>query len=370
MAGVAAAHQPATCMQPVYLNMIATAVPPHEVHGKFLDYAPSMLPDERTRRLFRRMAERAQIERRYSFVAPAAEPERLDRADFFRRGAFPDTAARMQLYERHAPELALAALERLALGAAERGRITHLLVTSCTGFYAPGLDLAIVQALGLRQDVERTLIGFMGCQAALPALRLASHIVRAQRGARVLIVNLELCTIHLQETSALDSLLTFVLFADGCAASLVSAEPTGIELGTFKTAILPDCADQITWHIGNAGFRMWLDGAVPATIARGLPELMRGLPGGPGLAAIPLWAVHPGGRSILDAVETGLELDAAALDVSRAVLRDYGNMSSATVMFVLARLLGTAPAGAEACALAFGPGLTAEAMTFRMAQRP
>ena len=140
--------------------------------------------------------------------------------------------------------------------------------------------------LRVRQDVERTLIGFMGCQAALPALRLASHIVRAQRGARVLIVNLELCTIHLQETSALDSLLTFVLFADGCAASLVSAEPTGIELGTFKTAILPDCADQITWHIGNAGFRMWLDGAVPATIARGLPELMRGLPGGPGLAAI------------------------------------------------------------------------------------
>src|SRR5918912_1008217 len=171
-------------MQPVYINRIATAVPTHDVHRKFLDYAPSMLGDERARRLFRRMAERAQIEHRYSYVPPHPEPEVLDRIGFFRRGAFPDTATRMRFYEEHALRLALDAAR--GLGALDG--VTHLIVTSCTG-----------------------------CQAALPALKLAAHIVRSRPEARVLTVNLELCTIHLQETSELESILSFVIFADGCA---------------------------------------------------------------------------------------------------------------------------------------------------------
>src|ERR671927_395449 len=129
-------------MVPVYINQIATAVPTHDVHRKFLDYAPSMLGDERTRRLFRRMAERARIEHRYSYVPPHPEPEELDRIGFFRRGAFPDTATRMRFYEEHAPRLALDAIGGLGEGAA--AGVTHLIVTSCTGFYAPGLDLQII----------------------------------------------------------------------------------------------------------------------------------------------------------------------------------------------------------------------------------
>lgn len=350
-------------MQRVFVNRIATAVPTFEVHGKFVDYAPSLLADERSRRLFKRMADRAQIERRWSFVEPHPDPGMLDRVGFFPRGAFPDTQARMRFYERHAPSLALAAIEELRLGEEAR-RVTHLIVTSCTGFYAPGLDLQIMAALRLDPGVERTMVGFMGCQAALPALKLATHIVRSQPRARVLTVNLELCTIHLQETSELEQVLSFLIFADGCAASLVSGDPEGLELFGFRSAVLPESAELITWHIGNRGYLMHLDGKVPTTIERGLPAAADRLLAGQDPAELALWAVHPGGRTILDAVEAALALDAARLAASREVLRAHGNMSSATVMFVLKALLeGDAPDG-QGCALAFGPGLTAETMHF------
>jgi predicted naringenin-chalcone synthase len=349
----------------VYINRIATAVPAFDVHRKFLDYAPRLTADARAERLFRRMADRAQVEHRYSVMEPDPEPANLDRKGLFRRGAFPGTAARMRLYEEHALDLALHALGELKPHRGD-GPITHLIVTSCTGFYAPGLDLDIIDRLELDPSVERTMVGFMGCQAALPAMKLAYHIVRADRAARVLILNLELCTLHLQETSELEELLSFVIFADGCAASIVSAEPIGVEMLGFRSALLPQSRDQITWHVRDTGFRMWLDGAVPATIARGLRGGVRSLLGDKPHEAVSLWAVHPGGRTILDAVETSLALDSEVLQASRDVLRDYGNMSSASVMFVLASLAARRGVGEEGCALAFGPGLTAEAMRFRL----
>jgi predicted naringenin-chalcone synthase len=178
-------------------------------------------------------------------------------------------------------------------------------------------------------------------------------------------VNLELCTLHLQETSDLQSVLSFLIFADGCAASIVSAEQSGLELHGFGATLLPDSREQITWRIGEHGFLMWLDGAVPGTIARGLPGAAANLLGGRDPAGVELWAVHPGGRSILDAVQEGLRLEEGDLADSRAVLRNYGNMSSATVMFVLERVLAAGGPARTGCALAFGPGLTAEAMRFR-----
>src|SRR3954447_13614174 len=295
-----------------FINRIGTAVPAHEVHGKFLDYAPSLLADERTRRLFRRMAERAAIERRYSVLAPDPAPERLDVGGFYRRGAFPDTASRMRLFKENALPLARAALGDMDF-AGVRECVTHLLVTCCTGLYAPGLDLEIIGAFGLPDTVERTVVGFMGCQAAMNALKLARHIVRSDVDARVLVVSLELCTLHLHETDDLEAVLSFLIFGDGCAAALVSAEPVGLELGGFRSVLLPDSAEQITWNVGRQGFDMVLSGEVPGTIATGLSAAVPAILGGTPIGEIAHWAIHPGGRTILDAVERAAGLPPAAL---------------------------------------------------------
>ena len=353
-----------------YINAIGTAVPSYDVHDKFVSYAPSLLTDQRLRKLFRRMAERCQIEHRYSFFAPDPNPEALDTGGFFQRGAFPDTATRMKFYEQHA--LGLAATSLQAIGIERHAQeITHLIVTSCTGFYAPGLDLELVRHFNLDPSVDRTIVGFMGCYAAMNALKLAHHIVRSQPTAKVVIVNLELCTLHMQETADIEEVLSFLIFADGCSACLVSAEPDGIELQSFRATIIPGSADQITWHIGRLGFDMRLAGTVPSTIGHGLPDALPAILQGRSPRDVDLWAVHPGGRTILDAVEGAIDSIDDHLADSRAVLRDYGNMSSATVMFVLKRMLdrfrGNGIGGnGLGCAMAFGPGLTAESMLFRL----
>ena len=354
------------------MNRIGTAVPPHDVHAPFVAFARTMLADDKARAVFDRMAERAGIAHRWSnFVPGALETGEVDAGRFYRRGAFPRTAARMALYEPWALGLALDAVAALDLDA-ERDRVTHVVAASCTGFSAPGLDLQLCDRLGLPGHVERTLIGFMGCSAAVPALRAAHHIVRADPDARVLVVNCELSTLHLQETSDLETVLSFMLFADGCAAALVSAEETGVGLLDFRAATLPDSRDLITWHIGDQGFDMRLSGKVPGRIAQALRQELgqdddSGLLRGEGTQAVDLWAVHAGGRTVLDAVEIGLSLDPTALRHSRAVLRQHGNMSSATVMFVLAAMLRErAGSQQRGMAMAFGPGVVAETFRFRM----
>ena len=352
-----------------YVNRIATAVPDHEVHRFFLDFATSLLAaDPRSQAIFSRMADRAGIERRYSCFAPGGQPTdaALDRDGIFRRNAFPRTGHRMQMFERAAPELAQLAVDRL-LPAAERAGITHLVVTSCTGFSAPGLDLELVGRCGLSPSVERTIIGFMGCYAAINALKLARHVVRSEPGARVLVVNLEICTLHLKETHELEKLLSFCLWGDGCAASLVTADPAGLRIDGFHAAIAPARRDLMTWSIRDDGFDMHLSGEVPAALHEMLADRIGEMLRGRAKGEIDLWAIHPGGRSVLDAAERALGLDPRALEHSREVLRRCGNMSSATVMFVLERMLNAARPDLAGCAMAFGPGLTAETMLFRTA---
>jgi predicted naringenin-chalcone synthase len=204
------------------------------------------------------------------------------------------------------------------------------------------------------------MVGFMGCYAAINALKLARHIVRSDPNASVLMLNLELCTLHFQESQELDQVLSFLVFADGAAASLITVNERGFALDSFKALTVPDTRGLITWKIGGLGFDMLLSGQVPAQLGRALHE-------GELMAqrdAIDLWAVHPGGRSVLDAVETGLELPADALAASREVLSCFGNMSSATIMFVLQRMMEQARPEQRGCAMSFGPGLTAETMRF------
>jgi predicted naringenin-chalcone synthase len=349
--------------RPAHINRIATAVPEHDVHRAFVHFAEQMLTDRQVRALFKRMAAKSEIEHRFSplQVSKPTLSNATDAYEIYRHGEFPSTAERMKLFERFAPRLAANALDNLALSREERDRIRHVIVTCCTGLYAPGLDFAVIDHLGLSPSTERTMIGFMGCYAAINGLKQARHIVRSEPGERVLLVNLELCTMHLQETQDLNQVLSFLIFGDGCAASLISSEGTGLEIDEFRAIQIEGTRELITWRVGDGGFDMMLSGQVPRAIAQALRAQAESF----GEAGrIDLWAVHPGGRSVLNAVQEGLGLCPEALWASRRVLSSYGNMSSATVMFVLNELMKSARAGQSGCAMSFGPGLTAETMRF------
>ena len=344
------------------INAIGTAVPDHDIHRAFAAWGEALLADPRERSVFRRMVERSGIEHRWSVLPSQRGGSPVDRGGFYAEG-LPATSERMARYVDYAPGLALTAIADLGEQVAI-DRITHLVVASCTGFVAPGIDQIIAAALGLAQ-VERTLIGFMGCYAAVAALRTARHIVRSEPDARVLVVTVELSSLHLQEAQEIEPLLMMLQFGDGAAAALVTGEGSGFAIERPFSLTLADSTDLIGWQIGDRGFIMHLSGQVPARIQGALEEegLRRAVIGTDDPAAIEGWAVHAGGRSILDAVARGLELPANALDVSRSVLARFGNMSSATLMFILADLLRD-PLRRSGVALAFGPGLAAEGFDF------
>ncbi len=275
-------------MTTAYLNRIGTAVPSYDVHGTFVDFAATLLPSDRHRALFTRMAERGGIEHRWSPLRPRGTPigfdaprDPVEAETFYVRGDFPTTATRMGVYNRTAPDLALSAVGALDLEGRER-EITHLVVVSCTGFSAPGLDIELVARLGLDTSVERTIVGFMGCYAGINGLRLARHIVRSEPSARVLVVCLELCSLHLQESDDLEKILSFLIFGDGCAAALVSADRKGLSLDRFRTLLATDEPGLITWNIGDQGFDMVLSGKVPAAVGR---TLARAAPNSSAMAA-------------------------------------------------------------------------------------
>ena len=343
------------------LTAIACATPGHDIHTAFIDWARTRIRDRREAAVFDRMATRSGIGHRWSVLPESADGgSPVGPQGFYADGLMPPTSARMALYAEHAPALALAAIAKLG----SLGRITHIVVASCTGFTAPGLDQVIAGRLGLDPSVERVLIGFMGCYAAVTALKTARHIVRSEPDARVLVVTVELSTLHLQPATDLEPLLAMLQFGDGAAAAIVEATGGGLGLDAPFAATLPDSAGLIEWHIGDTGFAMHLSGEVPGRIAAALadPVARAALTGGVEAGAIDGWAVHAGGRSILDAVEAALGLDKAALADSRAVLAENGNMSSSTLMFVLERLFVRRPT--QGVALAFGPGLAAEGLRF------
>ncbi|HEX6376805.1 MAG TPA: type III polyketide synthase [Allosphingosinicella sp.] len=350
-----------------HLNAIGTAVPEHDVHATFIRWAKDRLGAPRARALFDRMAARSGIRHRWSVLpAPAAGGSPVDPGGFY-HGSLPTTAARMEVYAEAAPKLALAAIGQIN-GAVARGGITHLIVASCTGFVAPGIDQIIAAELGLGGDVERTLVGFMGCYAAVSSLRLARHIVRSEPEARVLVVTVELSSLHLQYEEDVERLLAALQFGDGATASLVTAEPRGFALSRPFAATLPESSELIRWRVGDHGFVMDLSGEVPGRIAEALrdPEVRAAMLGNEAPRAFDAWAVHAGGRSVLDAVEHGLGLPPEALAESREVLAGYGNMSSSTLPFVLEQLLAD-PRRRRGIALAFGPGLAAEGFHFERA---
>ncbi|HEX8056341.1 MAG TPA: type III polyketide synthase [Novosphingobium sp.] len=350
--------------RPACINAIGCAVPRHDVHEAFIAWAEGQVADERERAVFRRMAERSGIAHRWSVLPPTASGGSPVAPGGFYAEGMPPTSERMALYAVHAPALALEAVAALAARTSIEG-ITHLVVASCTGFVAPGIDQIIADTLGIT-GVERTLVGFMGCYAAVAALRTARHIVRSEPTARVLVVTVELSSLHLHDDHEIEPLLMMLQFGDGAAAALVTAGGDGLLMDHPFAVQLEQSADLIRWTVGDTGFRMHLSGEVPGRIQAALrDDAVRGtLLGTRTPGDVVHWAVHAGGRSILDAVEHGLDLRPDTLAPSRSVLARYGNMSSSTLMFILADLLAEAVPG-DGVALAFGPGLAAEGFHFR-----
>ncbi len=346
---------------------IGTALPDHDIHLAFVDWAQTRISDPKAAKLFGRMAARSGITRRWSVLPRGANGgSPVSKGGFYADALLPPTSARMALYARHAPDLAMAAIADLEAKTSLTG-ITHLIVASCTGFVAPGIDQIIATRMGLSGAVERLLVGFMGCYAAISALRSAYHIARSEPGARVLVVTVELSTLHLQPVHEIEPLLAMLQFGDGAAAALITADTPGLEITRLFAHALPDSADLIRWDIGDQGFAMHLSGEVPGRISHALKQdaVRMALTGGGRIDDIDGWAVHAGGRSILDSVEAALGLDPDALNESRVVLETSGNMSSSTLMFALQRVMLKKPT--NGVALAFGPGLAAEGFGFRWA---
>ncbi|MFC9560950.1 type III polyketide synthase [Agromyces sp. NPDC056965] len=292
----------------------------------------------------------------------------------------PGTKVRNELYAEHATRLYVEA-GRSAIEATpgiEASDVTHVITVSCTGFYAPGPDFMIARELGLNPGVERYHLGFMGCYASIPALRMATQLATADASAVVLVVSVELCTLHLRSSNDPDTIVASSLFADGAGSGIVTARPLepgekAFDLDRFATRITPVGEGDMAWKIGDHGFEMVLSNAIPAIIddhITGALEplfahddaLAAALANDGSSGAIEHWAIHPGGRSILDKVESRLVLTEAQLVPARETLRDYGNMSSATVLFVLRNILHSdvAADGDRVAAMAFGPGLTVE----------
>lgn len=294
-----------------------------------------------------------------SFYPPATDPD----------DAGPSTSARMARYHALAGSLAASAartaLDRAGIAA---GAITHLVTCSCTGFANPGVDLELVESLGLADTVARTHVGFMGCHGCFNALRVADAFATADPAAVVLVVCVELCSLHFQYGSRSDHVVANSIFADGAGAvvGVGPRHPRSNAPGVWRIAgqasrVLPDSADQMGWLIGDNGFEMSLSARVPGTIAREIEQIATDALAAQGLALADVrsWAVHPGGPRVLASVAEALGLEEAALENSHAVLAEHGNMSSATILFILERMI-RAGAPTPCVAAAFGPGLTAE----------
>lgn len=285
------------------------------------------------------------------------------------------TGKRNDIYIERSPDLFVSAAAR-AVDAApgiDRGDITHVITVSCTGFFAPGPDYLLVRELGLAPSTQRYHLGFMGCYGAFPALRAARSFCQSTPGAVVLVVCAELCTLHLQSSNDRDTIIASSVFADGAAAAVVSARPGPpghpvLDLDVFETVLTPVGEADMAWKIGDSGFEMVLSSYVPRIIEQHIRAALEPLvQADPHLVDAPYhsienWAIHPGGRSILDRVQQQLGLSDCQLEPSREVLRSYGNMSSATVLFVLRHILHAPSSSADerVCAMAFGPGLTVE----------
>ena len=360
-----------------YILSVGTAVPlarleQHEARDFFIAQ-PGI--DRLASRLIRSAFDQSAISSRYTIVGAAGEwlPEFVDTEGRLRS---PSTGERNAIYRREAPSLfASAASDALARSGRQASEITHIMTASCTGFFAPGPDFLLINDLGIPRTAERTHIGFMGCAAAFPALRAAARVCDANPAAVVLVVCGEICSIHLRSSRDPEQIVASAVFGDGAAAAIMCSDAeqapgSVLEVGDFRTTITSEGEGDMDWTVGDHGFEMRLTPEVPRIIGREIRGAVDDLLGAGSRASPDTWAVHPGGRSVLDRAQSSLGLPHAAMQHSRDVLREYGNMSSATILFILQRIMLDESLGnAGVAGLCFGPGLTVEAARFRRRPR-
>jgi len=328
--------------------------------------------NETDQRKLRFLYNHSGIETRYSAIGDYSRP--MPEWKFYPHSEniepFPGIEQRMIWYQKYAAPLSLDAIRQCIDGKLKEQDVTHLITVSCTGMSAPGLDLQLAELMDLPRTLFRSSINFMGCYAAIHALKMADMICKTDSKARVLIVCTELCTLHFQRDATIDNVASSLLFGDGSAAALIvpdDFEGHGIRIENFYSEIIPKGKKDMSWELSSTGFLMTLSGYVPDLIEEDFESLVKHAlaPSGLNAAEIQHWCIHPGGKKILEVIGKKMKLAGEALQPSYQTLKDYGNMSSPTILFVLKKImhqlhLQGKKAPENIFGAAFGPGLTME----------
>lgn len=353
---------------------IATGVPAHQhQQAQIADFAGTIYGNSETdNRKLRFLYRHSGIQHRYS-VMPDYSCAAQDRQFYPNNDMlepFPNLELRMEWFQREATPLCVNAIKDCIDSIIEPQQITHLITVSCTGMSAPGLDLDIMEALNLHPNTQRNSINFMGCYAAIPAMKQAHQICRLEPEAKVVVICVELCTLHFQKLPTPDNIMSTLLFADGAAALLVTGDQhpaRGLSINHFYSEVVFQGKKDMSWQLSSTGFLMTLTGYVPELVKTNFGQLLnRALQKAQiDKEAIAHWCIHPGGSKILEAIAQSAGLGSGSLQSSFEVLENYGNMSSPTVLFVLAAIWKTlkeqdAPPGSPIFGAAFGPGITME----------
>ena len=359
-----------------YITAIATSNPKYKIPQR--DIAEFMLKamvfHNGEARKLKTIFRASGIEYRHSVISDYGMVENFTFYPNDLANPFPSTKERLDVFRDHALPLSIDAASQILGKTIDAKDVTHLIVVCCTGMYAPGLDIDLIKRLHLSPQVHRTAVNFMGCYAAFNALKIADAFCRSEKTAKVLVVCTELCSLHFQREASDDNLLANALFADGSAAVLIEAESKSslkLELTAFHNDLSENGEGEMAWSIGDLGFEMKLSSYVPDIIRSGIRNLTESLvaklPNGK--SAISHFAIHPGGKRILEVIEEELHIPREKNKAAYEVLKNYGNMSSATVLFVLQELVGKLTPeniGENILSFAFGPGLTMESMMLQI----
>jgi len=357
-----------------YITSIGTANPPHKFsQQQIADFMiRAMELNEEEAQQLRILYRASGIENRYSVLEDYGTTEQFS---FYSNSKnlepFPSTKSRLELYRKQSVNISKnAALKCLNAQNTNPKNITHLIAVSCTGMYAPGLDIDLIEHLQLNSTIQRTCINFMGCYAAFNALKVADSLCAQNPAAIVLIVCTELCSIHFQKENTEDNKVANAFFADGSAALLIQSRAgkgASLKIGSFFCDLAPDGNKDMAWSVGNQGFEMKLSSYVPNVIKKGISKLTSSLlqANKININDISYFAVHPGGKKILETIEQELGIDRRDNQFSYSVLKKYGNMSSPTVLFVLKEIydqLSSNDHNKKILSFGFGPGLTLESL--------